>query len=134
MGRDDLQFDLFDSSSALEEMRADMAESELDPPIVHSIVRAEDCTAPLFNGPTSVFDLAAMPLQMRVAPSAPEKSKNVKVVTREEGIVRCQVVRFAESDEGQEKERLRRARQIVPRARRQTFRMKNSRIWGDKQT
>ncbi len=134
MGRDDLQFDLFDSSSALEEMRADVAESELDPPIVHSIVRAGETSAPEVTGPTSVFDLATRQLRLRAELATPEKSRNVMVVTRADGVVRCQVVRFAETEEGQEKERQRRARQIVPRARRQTFRMKNSRIWDDKQT
>lgn len=131
MGRDDLQFDLFDSSSALEEMRADVAEAELDPPIVHSIVRAEDASAPEVLGPTSVFDLGTRQLRLRAELAAPEKSRNVKVVTRDAGVVRCQVVRFAETEEGQEKERQRRARQIVPRARKQTFKMRNSRIWDD---
>lgn len=134
MGRDDLQLDLFDSSSALEEMRADVAESELDPPIVHSIVRAEDCCAPLLAGPTSVFNLAATGMQLRSVPGIAEKNRNVMLVTRENGVVRCQVVRFAETEEGMEKERQRRARQVVPRARKQTFKMRNSRTWDDPQS
>ncbi|WP_066471199.1 hypothetical protein [Comamonas terrae] len=134
MGGSEFQFDLFDSRAALEELRADVAEAELDPPIVHSIVRADEAQALQVTGPTSVFDLAMTGLRMRTALSAPEKSRNVKVVTRAEGVVRCQVVRFAETEEGQEKERQRRARQIVPRARKQTFRMKNSRIWDDRQS
>ncbi len=134
MGRDDLQFDLFDSSSALEEMRADVAESELDPPIVHSIVRAEDCCAPMLAGPTSVFNLAATGMQLRTPISTPEKNRNVMVVTREQGVVRCQVVRFAETEEGMERERQRRARQIVPKAKKQTFKMRNSRTWDDPQS
>lgn len=134
MGRDDLQFDLFDSSSALEEMRADVAEAELDPPIVHSIVRAEDCCAPLLAGPTSIFNLATTGMQLRTRLSTPEKSRNVMVVTREQGVVRCQVVRFAETEEGMERERQRRARQIVPKAKKQTFKMRNSRTWDDPQS
>lgn len=134
MGRDDLQFDLFDSSSALEEMRADVAESELDPPIVHSIVRAEDCCAPMLAGPTSIFNLAVTGMQLRTPISTPEKSRNVMVVTREQGVVRCQVVRFAETEEGMERERQRRARQIVPKAKKQTFKMRNSRTWDDPQS
>lgn len=134
MGRDDLQFDLFDSSSALEEMRADVTESELDPPIVHSIVRAEDCCAPQLAGPTSIFNLAATGMQLRSPINTPEKNRNVMVVTREQGVVRCQVVRFAETEEGMERERQRRARQIVPKANKQTFKMRNSRTWDDPQS
>lgn len=134
MGRDDLQFDLFDSISALEEMRAELAESELDPPIVHSIVPAGETSAPEVTGPTSVFDLGTRQLRLRAELTPPEKIRNARVVTRADGVVRSQVVRFADTEEGQEKERQRRARQIVPRAHRQTFRMKNSRIWDDKQT
>ncbi|WP_417285052.1 hypothetical protein [Comamonas sp.] len=134
MGRNDMQFDLFDSMTVLEELRTDLEEAEIDPPVVHSMVRAEDCSAPLLAGPTSVFDLAATGLQLRAPPTTPEKNSNVMLVTRGNGVVRCQVVRFSETDEGMEKERQRRARQIVPRARKQTFKMRNSRIWDDPQS
>lgn len=134
MGRDDLQFDLFDSRSVLEELRTDLEEAEIDPPVVHSIVRAQDCCAPLLAGPTSVFDLAFTGFNLRTPTAAPEKNRNVMVVTRGNGVVRCQVVRFAETEEGLEKERQRRARQIVPRARKQTFKMRNSRTWDDPQS
>lgn len=134
MGRDDLQFDLFDSRSVLNELREELEEAEIDPPVVHSIVRAEDCCAPLLAGPTSVFNLAATGMQLRSPISTPEKSRNVMVVTREQGVVRCQVVRFAETEEGMERERQRRARQIVPKAKKQTFRMRNSRTWDDPQS
>lgn len=134
MGRIDMQFDLFDSIAVLDEMRADLEDAEIDPPVVHSIVRAEDCCAPLPAGPTSVFNLAVTGLQLRTPISTPEKNSNVKVVTRGQGFVRCQVVRFAETEEGMEKERQRRARQIVPKAKKQTFKMRNSRIWDDPQS
>ena len=134
MGRIDMQFDLFDSIDVLDEMRADIEEAEIDPPVVHSIVRAEDCCAPLLAGPTSVFNLAVTGLQLRTPISTPEKNSNVKVVTRGQGVVRCQVVRFAETEEGMEKERQRRARQILPKAKKQTFKMRNSRIWDDPQS
>lgn len=126
-----LQIDLFDSTEALEDLRDEVSEAELDPPIVHSIVRAEDCGAPFISGPTSVFDLASAAFQLRTPPGQADRSSNVMVVTREAGIVRCQVVRFAETDEGMERERQRRARQVVPRARKQNFKMRNSRIWDD---
>lgn len=129
-----MQFDLFDSSSDLDELREELEEAEIDPPVVHSIVRAEDCCAPLLAGPTSVFNLAATGMQLRSPISAPERNRNVKVVTRGEGVVRCQVVRFAETEEGMEKERQRRARQIVPKAKKQTFKMRNSRTWDDPQS
>ena len=134
MVRDDMQFDLFDSRSVLDELREELEEAEIDPPVVHSIVRAEDCCAPLLAGPTSVFNLAATGMQLRSPISTPERNRNVKVVTRGEGVVRCQVVRFAETEEGMEKERQRRARQIVPKAKKQTFKMRNSRTWDDPQS
>jgi hypothetical protein len=53
----------------------------------------------MLAGPTSIFNLAATGMQLRT-PSTPEKNRNVMVVTRADGVVRCQVVRFAETEEG----------------------------------
>ncbi|MBS3018556.1 hypothetical protein DJFAAGMI_01288 [Comamonas sp. PE63] len=133
MERVELLCEPVECSSTLEEVRDDAVEALLDPPIVHSIVRAQDCSVPPLKGPTSVFDLAASGLKQRKARTGRGCSREVRVVTRECGVVRCLRVRFADTAEGLEKERQRRARQIVPRAPKQTFRMRNSRTWDDPQ-
>lgn len=107
------------------------SEDEIDPPIVRSIVSAAECQPLRIQAPSSVFDLARF--RGRGAANDEPKSAapatrpgNVLVVTREVGVVRCQAIRFSETEEGQEKERARRARQKPPRARKQKFRLKNS--------
>lgn len=129
-----IQLDLFASLLAVDAFPAAMEIEDIDPPPVHSIVNAADCSAPVGVGPASVFDIATSPFQLRTPFTISEKRWNAMVVTRDTGVVHCKSIRFAETEEGMEKERQRRARQIVPKAKKQTFKMRNSRTWDDPQS
>lgn len=130
------QLDLFATAADLKLQ----AEQLADPPIVRSIVNAATARRPRVMGPASVFDLGLSRLRTRKAAndepaqsSRPDQPASVRIVTREGGIVRCKQVRFADTEEGQEKERARRAKQRPPRPTKAAskIKMKNSRTWDD---
>ncbi|KTT15853.1 hypothetical protein [Pseudacidovorax intermedius] len=131
------QLDLFATAADLKLQ----AEQLADPPIVRSIVNAATAKRPRVMGPASVFDLGMSRLRTRKAanderaPAKPEQPDSVRVVSREGGIVRCKQVRYADTEEGQEKERARRAKQRPPRPTKAAakIKMKGSREWADKE-
>ena len=134
MKKECIQLDLFDSLLVVDALPESEDGDQCDPPVVHSIVRAADCLPPQCAGPVSVFSLGESAIQLRTPLNYSDKRWNAVVVTRDTGVVRCSAVRFAETEEGMEKERQRRARQIVPKAKKQTFKMRNSRTWDDPQS
>lgn len=129
------QLDLFATAADLKQQ----AEQLADPPIVRSIVNAATAKRPRVMGPASVFDLGFSRLRTRKAAndesSRPDQPASVRIVTREGGIVRCKQVRYADTEEGQEKERARRAKQRPPRPTKAAakIKMKGSREWPDKE-
>lgn len=106
---------------------------------VRLFTRAADRPRPATTAPMSIFAMAMATAAEVIAERDTEPSPypsslgNVRIVTRDiaDGVVRCRAIRFADSEEGQEKERERRARQKPPRPPKQRFKMKNSREWTD---
>lgn len=83
---------------------------------------AEDCELPacILTTPVSVFELAEKSVSISLRTSTYEIPERVKVITRDCTGVRCQSLLFSDSEEGIAKEAARRARQIVPKRKRQT--------------
>lgn len=120
---------LFDDLPTAQEAEEDQ---RIDPPIVRSMVSAAGCPMPETVGAPSVFGLASARFEWREGvPPAPSgrRGANVRVVTRTEGVTRCTTVPFAETEQAQEREQKRRARQEPPKPNKQDFKMKNSKTW-----
>lgn len=92
--------------------------SDDDETPIHRVVSAIDAPAIAVTGPRSVFDLARYPLQWLTPAQAQgqTRARLARLVERGEGFTRCRLVPYLETPEGQERERRRRARQVVPRA------------------
>lgn len=108
---------------------------------VHLLRPAQGAPTPACVGvvPASVFELGQRGLSMRwKADQAREEvalvHRWVRIVTRGEGLVRCQAVPFTETAAGLEREQQRRARQILPRPPRQKFKMKGTKAWSESQS
>lgn len=125
---------LFDDLPTREQF---VEEQEVDPPILRSIVRADERKMPQTRAVASVFDLGtARRLSFRSAANDEPTGRqlNVRQVTREAGVVRCTLVRLSETPEGIAKEQARRAKQRPPKpTKKQDFKMRNSRTWDEKQ-
>lgn len=120
-------------------MSADDEDLERDDfPVVHCLVAAVDRPAPDTAAWPSIFDLAAaasfgyvwsIRLKRRVpAPAgAPALQDQVHLnIQREPGRVVCRRVHHQDTDAWQQQEAARRARQVLPRPPRQTFKLKGS--------
>lgn len=97
-----------------------------------TVKAASACLPPdcIHTAPASIFDLATKEIKLRKPMATPGQNDNVMVVTRHPGGLLCRSIPFAESAEGIERERQRRARQIVPRPTRQKgLHLKNSKNW-----
>ena len=93
---------------------------------------AVECCPPdcAHTSPVSVFEFSDREFSLCKPMAAPRASSAVKVVTRGINGLQCLHIPFADSEEGMEKERQRRARQIVPRPTRQKgLRFKGSKNW-----
>ena len=108
-------------------------------PLVHEWVSATECARPATTAPSSIFAFAAGQGSLNIRsfrptdePKGLRDAKHGDVHRDDDGTVRHVRKDYTETDEWQEKERARRARQITPRPKRQTFKMKNSRHWADR--
>jgi predicted component of type VI protein secretion system len=86
-------------------------------PIVHRVVLALEAEPPQTTGIRSVFDLPAVVLSKPPGPEKPEPAAQPRYgrTVRELGVTRHIAMRHDETEEWQERERARRARQRVPR-------------------
>ncbi len=102
----------------------------------HRWTLAAACEAPKVRGPASIFELGASVAAAQVINEFRLRPRAAKVHTieqqamrpariiREGDTVRHVAMRVQETDEWQEKERARRARQVLPKPPKQTFRLK----------
>ena len=102
----------------------------------HRWTRAAACEAPKVRGPASIWDLGASVAAAHVINEYRLRPRAAKVHTieqqairpariiREGDITRHVAMRVQETDEWQEKERARRARQVLPKPPKQTFRLR----------
>lgn len=102
----------------------------------HRWTRAADCDSPKTTAPASIWDLGSsiaaaqvineFRLRPRAAKAHPEDRQPIRParIIREGDTVRHVAMRVQETDEWQEKERARRARQVLPKPPKQTFRLK----------
>lgn len=88
--------------------------------------------------PVSVFDLAQRPVALRSAlrsttrvRSRPDGTKLTRRIVCAGSVTRCTLVPFAETTEWAEREQARRARQRLPKAGRQMFKLRGTRDWVD---
>ena len=97
---------------------ANKTHSDNDETPIHRVVNAIDAPAIEISGPRSVFELSRYPFQWLTPAHAQGKTRArlARLVERGEGFTRCRLVPYLETPEGQERERRRRARQVVPRA------------------
>ena len=98
---------------------ANKTHSDDDETPIHRVINAIDAPAIAVTGPRSVFDLAQYPMiQFRIMAQAQgqTRARLARLVERGDGFTRCRLVPYLETPEGQERERRRRARQVVPRA------------------
>lgn len=120
----------------------------------HRIVRAEDCERPKTRAACSIFALAqetgaaiaarqvisefmlgGLAQETKKAAKSPRRAPVTQAcVIREAGITRHIAVRYQDTDEWAEKERIRRAKQKPPRPKKQKFAMKGTRQWADVQS
>lgn len=98
----------------------------------HRWARAEDCETPKIRGVASVFDLAARQViaefmlprrraQQEVTNDAPVIHRRI---VREGDVTRHIAMRVQDTDEWKERETARRARQVLPKPPRQTFKLR----------
>lgn len=122
--------------------RRPIRDDEEDPlvlaPVVHEWVRASECAAPVTTAPSSIFAFAAGQGSLAIRsfrptddPKGVREAKHGDIYRDDDGTVRHIRKDYTDTDEWKEKERARRARQIIPRPTRQTFKMKNSKVWND---
>lgn len=102
----------------------------------HRWASAAECPLPEELGPASIFDLgssvaaaqvlAEFRLRPRAAKAHPANHQPMRParIIREGDTVRHVAMRIQETDEWQEKERARRARQILPKPPKQTFKLR----------
>lgn len=102
----------------------------------HWIVKAEDRPLPKGLGARSIFDmgLAAMPAQVIAEmmdqsadeqPITPMPDPIYRRIIREDGITRHMSMRYQETEEWAEKDRIRRSKQVLPKPPKQSFRLRN---------
>lgn len=110
-----------------------------DDPYVRVVVSASARPAPKTVAPRSVFDLAGVGLQWLSGTRAAGQgsstySQQKPIVERADGVTRNQGAQYPSNrwtEEREELERQRRARQKPPRPPKQRFKMKNSKVWSD---
>lgn len=109
------------------------------PAAVHLCISAVDAP-PLVDAlqsPVSVFNLAQRPFTLRRAlrsarvHSAADGTRLTRRIVRAGNVTRCTLVPFAETTEWAEREQARRARQRLPKAGRQMFKLRGTRDWVD---
>lgn len=97
-----------------------MQEQDDDPlvtdPVIHRTVQADKAEPIRVAGPSSIFSWDGCSI-MRPTRQRKDEAALIRVVRHEDG-VRCERILPQETDEWKEREQARRARQVIPSARR----------------
>jgi DNA-directed RNA polymerase len=91
-------------------------------PVIHRTIKASDAAPITIKGPRSVFDIgrAGVPMNQKRVPKA---EKTITRIERLEGVTRSVRILEQETAEWRERDEQRRARQILPRPPKQSFKL-----------